>query len=160
MMHRTAPWDAVWHLPAMSVGVRTQADKLSEIAFLPLHTAERAPRNGLAAKVIQQLERYQLDPDAPFDLPLAEAGTVFRRRVWACIASTPRGRTQTYGEIARALRSSARAVGQACGDNPYPIVIPCHRVVSAQGLGGFAHQANGALIEAKRWLLAHEGVHH
>ena len=55
-----------------------------------------------------------------------------------------------------ALRDHARAVGQACGDNRLPIVIPCHRVVAADGIGGFAHATGGYLLEAKRWLLAHE----
>ena len=66
------------------------------------------------------------------------------------------GQTLTYGELARRLRAEARAVGQACGDNRLPIVIPCHRVVAADGIGGFAHSSSGYLIEAKRWLLAHE----
>jgi methylated-DNA-[protein]-cysteine S-methyltransferase len=68
----------------------------------------------------------------------------------------PRGRTRTYGEFARELGGEARAVGQACGDNRLPIVIPCHRVVAADGIGGFAHATDGYLIEAKRWLLLHE----
>jgi methylated-DNA-[protein]-cysteine S-methyltransferase len=68
----------------------------------------------------------------------------------------PRGRTRTYGELARELGGEARAVGQACGDNRLPIVIPCHRVVAADGIGGFAHATDGYPIEAKRWLLLHE----
>jgi methylated-DNA-[protein]-cysteine S-methyltransferase len=68
----------------------------------------------------------------------------------------PRGRTRTYGDLAQELGGEARAVGQACGDNRLPIVIPCHRVVAAQGIGGFGHSTGGYLIEAKRWLLLHE----
>lgn len=62
----------------------------------------------------------------------------------------------TYGELARRLGGEARAVGQACGDNRLPVVIPCHRVVAANGIGGFAHSTGGYLLEAKRWLLLHE----
>ena len=62
----------------------------------------------------------------------------------------------TYGEMARLLRSGPRPVGQACGTNYFPLVIPCHRVVAANGLGGFAHHSSGYLIEIKRWLLQHE----
>ena len=67
----------------------------------------------------------------------------------------------TYGELARQLgagddHETSRAVGQACGDNRLPVVIPCHRVVAADGIGGFAHSTGGYLLEAKRWLLAHE----
>ena len=68
----------------------------------------------------------------------------------------PRGRTRTYGDIAAELGGEARAVGQACGDNCLPVVIPCHRVVAADGIGGFAHATSGYLLEAKRWLLMHE----
>jgi methylated-DNA-[protein]-cysteine S-methyltransferase len=68
----------------------------------------------------------------------------------------PRGETRTYGEVATTLGSAARAVGQACGENRLPIVIPCHRVVAAGGIGGFGHARGGYLLEAKRWLLGHE----
>ena len=103
-----------------------------------------------------QLERYREDPDAPFDLPLAVEGTPFQRSVWEAMRAIPRGRTRTYGELARERGGEARAVGQACGDNRLPIVIPCHRVVAADGIGGFAHATGGYLLEAKRWLLMHE----
>ena len=72
------------------------------------------------------------------------------------MCSIPRGSTLTYGEVARRLDGEARVVGQACGDNRLPIVIPCHRVVAADGIGGFGHSTGGYLIEAKRWLLLHE----
>ena len=83
-------------------------------------------------------------------------GTAFQRRVWDRIAAIPRGETRTYGDLARMLRSAPRAVGQACGNNYFPLVIPCHRVVAAGGLGGFAHTSSGYLLDVKRWLLAHE----
>lgn len=103
-----------------------------------------------------QLERYREDPDAAFDLPLLIEGTPFQRRLWEALCEIPRGRTLTYGELAQRLGAPARAVGQACGDNRLPIVIPCHRVVAANGIGGFSHSTSGYLIEAKRWLLVHE----
>ena len=85
---------------------------------------------------------------------------VATRRVWEAMCAIPRGRTLTYGELARKLDGDGfdvpRAVGQACGDNKLPIVIPCHRVVAASGIGGFAHSTGGYLLEAKRWLLMHE----
>ena len=89
-------------------------------------------------------------------LPLLIEGTQFQRRLWDALCAIPRGRTLTYGEMARKLGGEARAVGQACGDNKLPIVIPCHRVVAAAGIGGFSHSTGGYLIEAKRWLLMHE----
>ena len=89
-------------------------------------------------------------------MPLLVEGTPFQRRLWEALCEIPRGKTLTYGELARRLGGEARAIGQACGDNRLPIVIPCHRVVAANGLGGFAHATGGYLLEAKRWLLAHE----
>jgi len=76
--------------------------------------------------------------------------------VWQAMCAIRRGWTLTYGELARKLGGEARAVGQACGDNKLPILIPCHRVIAAGGIGGFAHSTGGYLIEAKRWLLLHE----
>src|SRR5205814_890560 len=103
---------------------------------------------------------YREDPDTAFDLPLLVEGTPFQKRVWQAMCAIPRGRTRTYGDLAKELGGdpweTSRAVGQACGDNRLPIVIPCHRVVAADGIGGFAHSTNGYLVEAKRWLLAHE----
>jgi methylated-DNA-[protein]-cysteine S-methyltransferase len=138
------------------VGVRTEADALAEIVYLPKSAVALAPTNALAERACMQIEEYVADPDYRFNLPLKQMGTPFQRRVWAMISSIPRGETMSYGAMARALRSGPRAVGQACGTNYFPLVIPCHRVVAAQGLGGFAHHSGGYLIEVKRWLLRHE----
>lgn len=91
-----------------------------------------------------------------FDLPLAPAGTDFQRAVWAAMCAIPYGAVRTYGEIATELDAPARAVGTACGRNPIPIVIPCHRVVGGGGrLTGFS---GGDGIETKRALLQLEGA--
>jgi methylated-DNA-[protein]-cysteine S-methyltransferase len=147
---------AVIEFPAMRVGIRTRNETLEGIRYLP-HTARlRAPSSPFAERVVRQLERYRDDPDASFDLPLAIEGTVFQKRVWRALERIPRGETRTYGAVATTLGSAARAVGQACGENRLPIVIPCHRVVAAGGIGGFGHARGGYLLEAKRWLLGHE----
>lgn len=151
-------WAAVLEFPAMHVGLRTAGNQLTQIVYLPRSVRLCAPQDAVAERAARQIECYRDDPDARFDLPLACVGTPFRRRVWAQIAAIPRGCTRTYGELARRLASSPRAVGQACGDNPFPIVVPCHRVVAIDGIGGFAHHGEGFLIEAKRWLLRHECV--
>ncbi len=140
------------------MGIITSAEYVRQITFLPPDHALVSPANALCAKTVAQLERYLADPDAPFALPLAACGSPFRQRIWAAIAAIPRGETRTYGNLASAAKSAARAVGQACGDNPFPLVVPCHRVVAATGIGGFAHDRGGFLISAKRWLLHHEGV--
>ena len=140
------------------VGVRTAGEAVAEIAYLPRSAGALAPQNALAERACRQLERYLEDPAFRWDLPLARAGSEFRRRVWRKIAAIRPGRTRSYGALAAELGSAPRAVGQACGDNPYPLVIPCHRVVAAAGLGGFAHSGGGFELSVKRWLLAHEGV--
>jgi methylated-DNA-[protein]-cysteine S-methyltransferase len=153
-----APFDAVLATPFGKLGIRTEAGALSEIAFLPDSVRPRAPVAQLEVRACAQVESYLRDPDFSFSLPVKTAGTPFQRRVWEAIAAIPRGSTRSYGEIARDLCSAPRAVGQACGENPYPLVVPCHRVVSAGGVGGFAHADDGYLLRIKRWLLAHEGA--
>ena len=140
----------------MKVAVKTREGHVVAIRYLPPAAEAMAPRNALAERAARQLERYREDADAPFDLPLAIEGTPLQKGVWQAMCAIPRGRTRTYGELARELGAEARAVGQACGDNRLPILIPCHRVVAADGIGGFGHATSGYLLEAKRWLLMHE----
>ena len=149
-------YDLVLAFPKMKVAVATREGRVVGIRYLPPSAADVPPLNELAERAARQLERYRDDPDARFDLPLLIEGSEFQRRVWDAMCEIPRGRTLTYGEMARKLGGEARAVGQACGDNRLPIVIPCHRVVAADGIGGFGHSTNGFLLEAKRWLLMHE----
>ena len=149
-------YDVIVDFPRMKVAVATRDERVVEIRYLPPSADALAPRNALAEAAARQLERYRANPDAPFDLPLHVEGTPFQRRLWEALCEIPRGKTLTYGELARRLGGEARAVGQACGDNRLPIVIPCHRVVAANGIGGFAHSTGGYLVEAKRWLLLHE----
>jgi methylated-DNA-[protein]-cysteine S-methyltransferase len=117
-------------------------------------SGEAAPSTPLLKEAARQIAAYFTGGLAVFDLPLAPAGNAFRQSVYRAMLAIPRGETATYGEIAAALGSSAQPVGQACGGNPIPIVIPCHRVVSATGLGGFSG-AGG--VETKIALLKLEG---
>ena len=149
-------YDVVVAFPRMKVAVRTRAGRVTDIGYLPPWAKLVAPKTALGERAARQLQAYLADPDAKFDLPLLVEGTPFQRRLWAALCEIPRGTTLTYGALARRLGGEARAVGQACGDNRLPIVIPCHRVVAANGIGGFAHATGGYLLEAKRWLLAHE----
>lgn len=151
-------FDVIVEFPRMKVGVVTRDDRVVEIRYLPPAVQIAAPKNRLAERAARQLERYRESPAIRFDLPLEIEGTPFQRRLWEALCEIPCGRTQTYGELAQRLGAEPRAVGQACGDNRLPIVIPCHRVVAANGIGGFAHATSGYLVEAKRWLLAHEAA--
>ena len=117
---------------------------------------DRADDRPVLLEAVRQLTAYFGRQLTDFDLPLAPVGTDFQRRVWEQICCIPVGATATYGELARRLHAEARAVGQACGDNRLPLAIPCHRVVAASGIGGFAHHRGGAYEAIKRWLLLHE----
>lgn len=104
----------------------------------------------------RQLAAYFAGRRRGFDLPLAPAGSSFELRVWQLMSDIPYGETRTYGELARDLAAAPRAVGQACGRNPLPILIPCHRVLAADGrLGGYS---GGQGAETKRRLLMLEGA--
>lgn len=156
-------FDAVLCTPFGGIGVRTEGlgtddECVAQIVYLPPGTREVAPQNRLAEQACAQFARYLDDPAWVPELPLKPAGTRFQRRVWDKIASIPSGRVRSYGEVARELHSGPRAVGQACGANYFPLVIPCHRVVAAGGIGGFARGDDGFHLAIKRWLLAHEGI--
>lgn len=104
----------------------------------------------------EQLHDYFDGARTGFDLPLAPYGTKFRQRVWAAMQAIPPGETRTYGEVAKLIGSAPRAVGQACGDNPIPIIIPCHRITGSNGvLGGYSGAEGPA---TKRVLLALEAA--
>ena len=110
----------------------------------------------LLVRAAQQLSEYFAGARRDFDLPLDPAGTPFQRRVWTEMARIPFGATESYGALARKTGSVARAIGGACGANPIPVVIPCHRVVAEGGaLGGFS---GGSGPATKRALLELEGV--
>ena len=146
--------------PFGAIGLRTGTGMVRELVYLPPSFSAQAATDALAEQAGQQVSRYLSDPDFRFALPLAEVGTAFQRKVWAVIAAIPRGDVLTYGEIAKIIGSAPRAVGQACGANWFPLIIACHRVTAAGGLGGFSHDSNAAgfHLGVKRWLLAHEGV--
>ncbi len=130
-----------------------------------LHNIDFVKRAGLAvtqdkllAEAQKQIQGYLASGKFVFDLPLNPEGTEFQRRVWAELQKIPAGEVRTYGDISAILHSSPRAVGNACRKNPIPLIIPCHRVVSQQGIGGFAGQTQGHKITIKQQLLRHEGV--
>jgi len=149
-------YQAIVAAPGFSLGVTCDDDELLGIDFLDART-EQAPKTLLAKEAVRQLRAYLKDPAFVFGLPLAPAGTPFQRRVWERIALIPSGQTRSYGELARDIANAPRAVGGACGANPYPLLVPCHRVIAANGaLGGFARERGGLLLTIKRWLLDHE----
>lgn len=154
-------YNAILHVPFGAVGVRLNCacTQVQELVYLPSHTQELTPDCDLAERVCRQIESYIVNPSFRFNLPLQEQGTAFQRKVWRVISALEAGQVLTYKQVGQIIQCGApRAVGGACGANPYPLIVPCHRVVGANGIGGFAHNDDGFFIEVKRWLLAHEGI--
>ena len=140
------------------LGVLTEDGMLTGIDFLPLDNECLLPQNALAEKVCQQLLAYMRDPSHQFNLPLRLNNTVHRLKVWQALMQIPVGTVMHYGDLAKKIGSSPRAIGQACGANPLPVIIPCHRVLAKNGIGGFMHHRNGESLLIKHWLLRHEDV--
>jgi methylated-DNA-[protein]-cysteine S-methyltransferase len=149
-------YQAKLSVPFGVLGIRCDGRALLGIDFLPTTEKPQRATSTFAKTVCEQLLRYFENPDVQFTVPLNTSGTPHQQKVWQAMRNIPRGETRSYGELAAQLKSGAQAVGQACGANPIPIIIPCHRVVSRSGLGGFMRHASGASLDIKRWLLTHE----
>ncbi len=115
--------------------------------------------SGSACSTQQQLTQYWLNPENTFSIKLLKQGSAFRHKVWAELCQIPFGETITYSALANKIGSAARAVGNACRDNPFPLLIPCHRVVAKSGMGGYSGQTEGELLAIKQRLLAFEASH-
>ena len=136
------------------LGEVTLSEEDGAIVALDWGRGRDQDRTPLLRRAVAQLQDWFDDPATLFDLPLAPHGTAFRQRVWQALRDIPAGETRSYGELARLLGSAARAIGQANGANPIPILIPCHRVLAAGGaLGGYS---GGEGPATKLWLLNHE----
>ena len=156
-----APFQACVRAPFGTIGVSATDAHVTGIRYLSPDVPALAPKaNTVAYLACVQLQAYLDDPGYAFDLPLKFSGTRHQLMVWEAMRAIPVGETRTYGELARSIGSSASAVGGACGANPLPIVVPCHRIVGAGGgLGGFmGAREEGFELAIKRWLLAHEGA--
>jgi methylated-DNA-[protein]-cysteine S-methyltransferase len=152
-------YDALMATPFATIGVRTDDSHLLEVRLLPTSVAPRAPRkNSLAHLAVTELALYVENARYPFSVPLKLAGTRHELQVWEAMQAIPPGSARTYGDVANEIGSSARAVGTACGHNPIPVIVPCHRIVGASGLGGFMGFGKGDTINIKQWLLQHEGA--
>jgi len=161
-MRETADgFQACLRAPFATLGITATRTHVTGIRYLAPSVAARAPARGtIAFLACVQIQAYLDNPSFAFDLPLAFSGTHHRLQVWEALQRIASGKTRTYGELARELNSSPRAVGGACGANPLPLVVPCHRVIAAGGrIGGFMGAASeGFELGIKRWLLAHEGA--
>lgn len=142
--------------PLSRLGIRCVGNAVVEIDYLPVSLEFELAPMPLAEAASRQLVEYFQNTRTEFTVPLHADGTAFQRRVWQALMQIPFGATLTYGTLAHMLHTSARAVGNACRANPIPIVIPCHRVVGAAGIGGYSGETAGETVNIKRWLLEHE----
>ncbi len=156
-MTKREKFQFVMDSPIGLIGVSTSRDRVTAVEFLDRRTQPFSSKAPFDAKVAGQLSSY-FKGSLGFSLLLDLQGTDFQKRVWKVLARIAPGSVRTYGDIARELNTSPRAVGNACRSNPTPIIIPCHRVISASGIGGFAGTTSGRRLDIKRWLLNHEGV--
>jgi methylated-DNA-[protein]-cysteine S-methyltransferase len=138
------------------IGDLTISEEAGAVVALDWGWARDQTETPLLLEAKRQLERYFDGALRHFDLPLAPSGTPFRQKVWDAMQEIPAGETRSYGELAAAVGSAARAVGGACGANPIPVIIPCHRVLAAAGaLGGYSGDGG---LDTKVALLRLEGA--
>ncbi len=154
----TATYDMVIDSPVGRLGVKFEGQAVSRLDYLDGRATLRAPAGSAARRVARELGRYFRSGSASFSVPVVLHGTPFQQRVWRALQAIPAGQTLTYGALAARLDSGARAVGNACRNNPVAVIVPCHRVIARHGLGGYSGQTRGAGLARKRWLLDHEAV--
>ena len=138
-----------------SIGIRVEKGRLLEIDFLFRHQFSFV--EDAAQTTARLLQAYFQQHIIPGDVIEVGPGTLFQQRVWRELILIPPGETRSYGELAKKLHSSARAIANACRRNPLPLLVPCHRVVAKNGPGGFMGKTTGSALAIKQWLLQHEG---
>ncbi len=151
-------FDAVVVAPFGAVGIFAFNAQISIELLTELH-APKLAENKIVQKIVAQIKAYFCDANNDFSLQVAQYGTPYQQRVWKAISAIPRGRVLTYGDIAAQIGSGPRAVANACGANNLPLLVPCHRVIAKNGLGGFM-QGNQEGLKIKKWLLRHEDIHY
>ena len=151
-------YDIVLDSPLGKLGARLQDEHITRLDYLGNRATLKPATTPPGRQIVAQLAQYFANPQHRFSLSFELHGTDFQQRVWRALTQIPPGKTLTYGELAGKLDSGARAVGNACRNNPVSIIVPCHRVVSVSGIGGYSGKTDGREINRKHWLLAHEGV--
>ncbi len=163
MTQSTPEYDFLYDSPTGQLGVCIDAENITKIIWLEQDVLETSilssskPVNKkLEKKIVSALDDYFESGLIDSEISLCPEGTLFQKKVWQALKRIPSGTVKTYGDVAKELRTSSRAVGQACRRNNIPLFSPCHRVVAAQGIGGF--MGGYRHVERKRWLLQHEGI--
>ena len=147
--------------PVGLIDVEVESGKLTGISYIKSKSANNRSATRLtpaAKKIQQQIKAYfQNGRKKPLVPVKFQRGTDFQQKVWRELMKIKPGKTLSYGSLAEKVNSGPRAVANACRQNPIPIIVPCHRVVSSSGIGGYHGQTRGKFIDIKKTLLAHEG---
>ncbi len=151
-------FDAIIDTPVGPVGVAMRRGRVHKVGFPVEDARPRVPQDAELQAILQRLKAYFSGREDLCDLPVETSGTPFQQKVWSELRRIPAGEVRTYGELAKQLNTAPRAIGGACRANPCPLLIPCHRVVAANGKGGFGGATSGRWVEIKTMLLSHEGV--
>ena len=138
------------------MGIRTLDSNLIGLDFLPKGTREILPKTATGKLVWNALFSYLENPHALTEVPLASEGTEFQKKIWNALRRIPVGQVWTYSDLARSVDTAPRAAANACRRNKIPILIPCHRIVAKNGIGGYFGQKTGEMLDIKQWLLEHE----
>jgi methylated-DNA-[protein]-cysteine S-methyltransferase len=144
--------------PFGPIAVAIEDDALCSVNLLPERLASLYP--ALPLHIALEFDAYFKNPHHRWQLSLNIKGTAFQTKLWAALQQIPVGKTLSYGDLAAQLKSHPRAVGQACRANPLALVIPCHRVLAKQAVGGFMGNETGPAITIKNYLLNHEQANH
>jgi len=156
-------YDVVFNTDLATIGLQFDGRELVRIKYLDKKSYKNTPGKSLTTltkAVKNKIEKY-IDPQSKtktLDIDISLDVTPFQAQVLQQLQKIPYGETRSYGEIANILKTSPRAVGNACRNNPLPIIIPCHRVVAASGIGGYDGAKSGELLGIKRQLLEMEGI--
>ena len=146
-----------YQTPVGILVIQLQGELVSTVQWI-INPPLDAKYSGLPTALEQQLNSYWLTGKMTICTSLLKQGTEFQRNVWRALYQIPPGMTKTYGELAKELNTGARALANACRKNPFPLLIPCHRVLSKTGLGGYAGASSGKLVNIKAALLTHEKI--
>lgn len=141
------------HVPCL--GIRMEAGAVKSIDFLS--HSQPCFAEAEASEIAEMLSDYFFKHRVSLPVSYEPPGTSFQQKVWRALKAIPHGQVRRYGELAADLDSSARAVANACRANPLPILVPCHRVIAVNGIGGYMGETSGQALAIKLWLLQHEG---
>lgn len=147
---------AIIQTPIAKFGLYAKGDVLIKAEWVLDKRSVRQPETEFLGNILQQLINFWQGSLLFYSAPMLRQGTVFRNKVWEELCRIPAGQTRTYADLSAILVSSPRAIGGACRHNPFPLLIPCHRVVSTSGLGGYSGETIGELPGIKQKLLALE----